>query len=285
MRRSRGPEALLGALLLLVGSPTGAQDAAPADAASSDAAPAAEAQADKPELALFGTIPIYWGEGNGMEDVLAGTATSHWARALLDQGHSLRPLATLLPNELAGHDALLIAQPRVLSPAENVALDGWVRGGGRLLLFVDPLLSGESRYPLGDSRRPQDVVLLSPLLRHWGLDLQFAADQSHDQEVREFAGMLLPHRLSGTLAALPDNTGCEIQGAGILGDCRIGAGRVVIVADADLLDLYHPAAGAEEAMLALIRRSFGPAGIALQNSDLAEGAHAQAVDKAVHNDP
>jgi len=281
-RRLQIPEALLGALLL-IGSPVAAQDTAPAGSASADIAPSEAAQ--KPALALFGTIPIYWGEGDGMEDVLAGTATAHWARAVLEQGHTLHPLATLLPQELAGHDALLIAQPRVLNPAENVALDEWVRGGGRLLLFADPLLSAESRYPLGDSRRPQDVVLLSPLLRHWGLDLRFAAEQSRTRNVREIAGVLLPHQLSGTFAALPDAAGCEIQGAGIIADCRIGAGRVTIVADADLLDLYHPAAGAEEAVLALVQRTFGSAGIALQNSDLPGPAHAQAVDKAVQNDP
>lgn len=283
MPRRLCPDGLLGALLLLSGSPAAAaQDDSRAAPALTDAA--AHNAAEKPALALFGTIPIYWGEGNGMEDVLAGTATAHWARALLEQRHALRPLATLLPEELAGQRALLMAQPRVLDPAENVALDQWVRDGGRLLLFVDPLLSAESVYPLGDPRRPQDVVLLSPLLRHWGLDLQFAADQSADRQVREIAGMLLPHQLSGSFVILPDEAACRVQGAGIIAECHIGAGRVVIVADAELLDLYHPAAGAEEAMSALVRRAFDPADASLQNSDLAGGLPTQAVDKAVEND-
>lgn len=280
LRRPPIAEALLGALLLLAGAPAVAQEIAPVSSAS---APAKAAQ--KPTLAVFGTIPIYWGEGNGMEDVLAGTATAHWARALLEQGHALHPLATLLPEELASHDALLMAQPRVLSPAENVALDRWVREGGRLLLFADPLFSAESLYPLGDLRRPQGVVLLSPLLRHWGLDLRFADDQPQARGVREIAGLLVPHQLSGTLAVQPDSAGCEIQGSGILADCQIGGGYVVILADAELLDLYHPPAGAEEAVLALVQRAYDPSAVALQNSNLAEVASGQPVDKAVQNTP
>jgi hypothetical protein len=279
VRRPRCPEALLAALLLLTGTPVLAgQDVPAPDLPTS-------ATAEKPRLALFGTIPIYWGEGDGMEDVLAGTATAHWARALLEQHHELHPLATLLAEDLAGHHALLIAQARVLNPAENVALDQWVRAGGRLLLFADPLLSAESRYPLGDLRRPQDVVLLSPLLRHWGLDLQFAADQTPARQMREIAGIVLPHQLSGTFAVLPESTGCVLQGAEILAECAIGKGRVVVLADAALLDLYHPAAGADEALLALVQRAFDPMDVAKQNNDLVEAPGLQAVDKAVHNDP
>lgn len=279
MRRRQPPEALLAALLLLTGAPALAgQDLPRPDAA-------APITADKPRLALFGTIPIYWGEGDGMEDVLAGTATAHWARALLEQRHALHPLATLLAEDLAGHDALLVAQPRVLNPVENVALDQWVRAGGRLLLFADPLLSAESRYPLGDRRRPQDVVLLSPLLRHWGLDLRFVADQAPARQTREIAGMLLPQQLSGTFAALPGSAGCVLQGAEILADCVLGEGRAVILADAALLDLYHPAAGADLALQALVQRAFGPVDVAMQNNDLAEAPRLQPVDKAVHNDP
>ncbi|WP_152608504.1 motility-associated ABC transporter substrate-binding family protein [Croceibacterium mercuriale] len=279
MRRRRRPEALLAALLLLTGAPAlAAQDVSRPDVA-------APATPDQPQLALFGTIPIYWGEGDGMEDVLAGTATAHWARALLEQHLALHPLATLLAEDLAGHHALLIAQPRVLNPAENVALDQWVRAGGRVLLFADPLLSAESRYPLGDRRRPQDVVLLSPLLRHWGLDLRFDADQAPVRQVREIAGILLPHQVSGTFATLPESTGCVLQGAEILADCVVGEGHVVILADAAVLDLYHPPAGAEEALLALVQRALAPTGSIKQNNDLADPPDLQPVDKAVHNNP
>ena len=284
MHRRRAPEALLAASLLLTGGPILADPDLPQTEAPPPA-PAEPAPIDRPSLALFGTIPIYWGEGDGMEDVLAGTATAHWARALLERRHALHPLATLLDGDLAGHHALLIAQPRVLSPAENVALDRWIRGGGQVLLFADPLLSAESRHPLGDRRRPQDVVLLSPLLRHWGLDLRFAADQPPDRQVREIAGMLLPHQLSGTFGLLSDSTGCALQGAEILADCALGGGRVVILADAALLDLYHPAAGAEEALEALVLRAFGPEGAVMQNNDLARAPRLQPVDKAVHNGP
>ena len=52
-----------------------------------------------------------------------------------------------------------------------------MRGGGRVLLFADPMLTRHSAFALGDRRRPQDVVLLSPILARWRLELQF--DESH----------------------------------------------------------------------------------------------------------
>ena len=40
-------------------------------------------------------------------------------------------------------------------PAEDlVALDDWVRGGGRVLLLADPMLEWPSKRPLGDPLRP-----------------------------------------------------------------------------------------------------------------------------------
>ena len=66
----------------------------------------------------------------------------------------------------------MMIQPRPLSPQENVALDNWVAAGGRLLLFADPALTEDSAFAIGDRRRPQDVVLLSPILARWGLELE-----------------------------------------------------------------------------------------------------------------
>src|SRR5688500_18207995 len=134
-------------------------------------------QANVPELGLMGTIPIYWGEAGDFGEVLAGSGNAHWARARLETDYQLSPLDTLDEDSLAGIDLLLLAQPRALSPAENVALDAWVRGGGRLLLFADPMLTGESRFAIGDRRRPQDVILLSPILDHWGLAVAFDDDR------------------------------------------------------------------------------------------------------------
>jgi len=166
-------------------------------ACHADEAPAAD-PAELPELGIMGTIPIYWGESAGFGDVLAGKGTPHWAKAQLEAHYRLLPLDMLSPDSLDGLDFLLLAQPRALSPAENVALDDWVRAGGRLLLFADPLMTGGSSFPIGDRRRPQDVALISPILDHWGLSMAFdderepgyalvpamgyGADQTHELE-------------------------------------------------------------------------------------------------------
>ncbi len=186
----RGASAALAAALLFL----------PAACSASEPAPVAVAS-DLPELGLMGTIPIYWGESEGIGQLLAGEVTSHWARGRLEADFNLNPLDTLSTETLRGLHYLLLAQPRALSPAENVALDAWVREGGHLLLFADPMLTGESQFAIGDRRRPQDVILLSPILEHWGLDLQFDMDQAPGFAVVQASGTPLPVNLPGTFAA------------------------------------------------------------------------------------
>ena len=178
-----------------------------------------------PELGLMGTIPIYWGEAEGFGELLNGAGSGHWARARLEAGYRLRPLDALGDEDLAGLDFLLLAQPRALSPAENVALDKWVRGGGRLLLFADPMLTGESRFAIGDRRRPQDVILLSPILGHWGLALEFDEDQAAGYALLPAAGASIPVNLPGAFALREGETECALAAANVLADCEIGSGR------------------------------------------------------------
>jgi len=209
-----------------------------------------------PELGLMGTIPIYWGEAGDFGEVLAGDSAAHWARPRLEAHFRLRPIDSLAGPGLAGLDYLLLAQPRALSPAENVALDSWVRDGGKLLLFADPMLTGESRFAIGDRRRPQDVILLSPILQHWGLGLQF--DDSSDEEATavRMSDVQVPVDLPGTFVARDGEADCEIR-AQVLAVCAIGRGRAVILADAALLDLHHAHPEAPAALDWLLAESFG----------------------------
>ena len=213
-----------------------------------------------PELGLAGTIPIYWGETGNFGDLLAGGGEGHWARARLEAGFRLNPLDTLTGESLAGIDFLLLAQPRAPSPAENVALDAWVRAGGRLLLFADPMMTGESRYAIGDRRRPQDVILLSPILRHWGLTLEFDDDRDPGPALVRGAAASIPVNLPGALTLGEGEADCRMLVSDVLASCSIGEGRAVILADAALLDLHqrHPAASA--AFDWLVAQSFGRAG-------------------------
>lgn len=242
MRLRRGAERALAAGLLLLSS---------GGCRAEGAGPAGEAL-ERPELGLMGTIPLYWGEQAAFGDALSGKGSAHWARAQLETRYMLRPLDTLSDASLAGLDFLLLAQPRALSGAENVALDTWVRAGGLLLLFADPLLTGESHFAIGDRRRPQDVILLSPILEHWGLRLQF--DEGQPGGVTESSGEPpIPLNLPGHFVAEGD---CAVESAGVLARCAIGKGRLLVLADAALLDLYDPSPAAPAALDWLLEQGF-----------------------------
>lgn len=220
----------------------------------------------RPPLGLFATLPIYWGDTARLSDLLADDRQAHWARRALERDYTLRPLDVLEPGEagggLSGLRYLLMAQPRALAPAENVALDEWVRDGGRLLLFADPMLTEESPFPLGDKRRPHDVVLLSPILAHWGLQLRFDAEQQGGTHAVPVLGAQMPVDLHGRLVAAPASkargASCAVLAEGLAARCRIGRGDALIIADAALLDGHAPDRRARSAALAVLTmQAFG----------------------------
>lgn len=181
------------------------------------------------------SLPLIWGEAQDVGELLQAGPASGWVREELERRFALAPLDVLEAEPLAALDHLMLAQPRALSPAENVALDAWVRGGGKLLLFADPMLTRHSRYPIGDRRRPQDVVLLSPILAHWGIELLFDADQPEDEKTVAIEGIAIPVNLGGSFR-LVTQSGCALAGGGLMARCRIGAGEVLLLADAAVLD-------------------------------------------------
>ena len=222
--------------------------------------------AERAPLLLMGTIPIYWGEAGELTDLLNGGATPHWARGLLEQRFTLVPIDTLSAETLpasGGH--LLLAQPRTLSAPENVALDAWVRAGGHVLLFADPLMTGESRFSIGDRRRPQDVALLSPLLTHWGLDLHLADDQQPGLRFVTDAEGTLPVNLAGTLTPA-EGADCTVSREALVATCHLGAGRAVVVADAAMLDIEGPWPGAAESLDSLLATLAGGDGEAVHTA-------------------
>ncbi|GMM93273.1 DUF4350 domain-containing protein [Qipengyuania sp. MTN3-11] len=183
------------------------------------------------------TLPIYWPESEAFGDFLREQSEPGWVRRTIEADHRLQPIDTLAAETLSGVDLLLLAQPRALSPAENVALDDWVRGGGRVLLFADPMLTRHSHFPIGDRRRPQDVVLLSPILGRWGLELTFDAGQPEGERDIATPDGALPVNLTGRFQPREGGeAACATEADGVIASCRIGRGRAVLVADAALLD-------------------------------------------------
>jgi hypothetical protein len=232
--------------------------------AAPSAARSGQEQASLPTLALMGTIPIYWGEADSIEQSLAGNANPHWARAQLEESFRLQPLDVLDREKLAGVDLLLMAQPRALSGPENVALDAWVHDGGRLLLFADPLMTGHSRFAIGDRRRPQDVILLSPLLSHWGLDLLFDDSQPEGLSTREIAGTAIPVDLPGHFATTGSD--CTLAAGGLFAACSLGKGRASILADAAVLDQARSDQLGGPALNSLVKIAFSQIGDAAGQS-------------------
>ncbi|HSJ78912.1 MAG TPA: hypothetical protein VK913_09295 [Erythrobacter sp.] len=225
--------------------------AEPLPAGPADTAPAAERQ----PLGLMTSLPLYWPEGAGMTDLAAGRAAPPWQRAALEQQYLLLPLDTLSPkpglspdapetDPLAGLARLAVIQPRGLSPADNVALDEWVRAGGRLLLALDPALTGDYDAPFGDPRRPVDSALIPPVVARWGLAISF--DEAQEAAVVETAidQTRLPLALAGKVAVIdPGAAACVLTAKDAVAVCKVGKGQVTLIADAAVFE--HPELGGE----------------------------------------
>lgn len=194
----------------------------------------------KPSLGLMTTLPLQWSEG-GIEADLGPDAKPHPAYGRLQAQYDVRPLDSFEDLEKQPPSLLLLAQPRALSPSELVKLDAWVRGGGHLLILADPALQWGSLYPLGDKRRPLFTSLLSPLFAHWGLEMVLPMNDPQALVLRSVDGLTLRTQTPGEWLAKAGKASaeCKISGEKLLADCRVGKGRALLFADADLLDTVY----------------------------------------------
>ncbi len=193
----------------------------------------------RPQATLMTALPLIWGEGDA-QDILQGRSARSETLAIVEKTVDVRAIDVISRLTL-GQGVAIIAQPRRLLPAELVALDQWVRDGGRAMIFADPELIWPSRFPAGDSRRAPPVELLDPLFAHWGIAL---GDSDRAAQTIQIDGKAVRISASGAWTG-PKN--CTVVVAPVL-DCRIGKGRALLVGDADMLDarLWQPA-GAENA--------------------------------------
>jgi hypothetical protein len=183
----------------------------------------ADVEQVKPTLLLLTSLPLIFNDQFSLE------GSSSPALKILQRRYHVVPISTTSPAELSKGRLALLAQPPAQAPENLVALDDWVRGGGRLLLLADPMLEWPSERPLGDPLRPPPMFVDTGLLQHWGLRLD-APDQ-RGAATRQLGGYRVltasPGTLSGSCAIDPDRLGAR---------CAIGKGRATIIADADLLD-------------------------------------------------
>jgi hypothetical protein len=235
---------------------------------TAEAPPLESSAQERLELGLMTSLPLYWQLGADLSDIVAGNAAAPWQREAMEQRYALVPLDTLSPiagltpdlpetDPLAGLTRLAVIQPRGLSPADNVALDDWVRGGGRLLMVLDPQLTGEYELPLGDPRRPSDGALIPPVLARWGLAVAFDEDQAEGRRAVPLGEGFVPVHLAGEVRLREGGAdACTLTAQGVAARCRIGAGHVTVFADAALFeDAPNPAARGE-AIAALLRFAF-----------------------------
>lgn len=224
--------------------------------ACSDAA--VPTQAPQQPLGLMTSLPLYWPEGTDIADLAAGRAAVPWQRTAIEQDYAIVPLDTLSPipalspdtpevDPLAGLTRLAVIQPRGLSPADNVALDAWVRAGGRLLLALDPALTGDYATPLGDPRRPVDGALIPPVAARWGLAVSFDVEQAAVVTTAKIGAApatapatttatALPLALAGRIAVIDPAAACTVLADGAAATCVVGKGRVTLIADAALFE-------------------------------------------------
>jgi hypothetical protein len=196
-------------------------------------------QAKRPELLLLTSLPIVFGEEFSVRQ------NGSPALKALETGYKVVPISTTAPQELAKGRLLLMAQPLGQAPLDLVALDHWVRKGGRVMLLADPLLEWPSARPLGDPLRPPPSFVDTGLLGHWGLRLD-APDKRGPRRLT-LAGRpvetVSPGALFGT---------CPIPADRLVARCRIGKGKATVVADADLLDVDDLGPGAAQNLDAVL---------------------------------
>lgn len=259
------PERLLAALAapLLLAACGGEEMRAPERPREAEAG-----QEARPELGLMTSLPLYWPLGAELGDIAGGRIAAPWQRAALEQGFALVPLDTLSPiaaitpglaetDPLAGLERLAVIQPRGLSPADNVALDDWVRGGGMLLLVLDPQLTAEYDLPLGDPRRPSDSALIPPVLARWGLEIVFDEDQDEAPRAVPLGEGFVTVRLAGEVRLREGgDAACTLAAGGVAARCRVGAGLVTVFADAALFEDGPAAAVRARAIAALLDHAF-----------------------------
>ena len=137
------------------------------------------------------------------------------------------------PEQLPAQGLLLAVQPQAMTAERLVALDKWVRDGGRLVLMADPILRFESERPLGDRFRPPLRYADTGLLQHWGLRLDDAVDNRTEAAEIDF-GRGIRVSAAGMGSFTRAGGACTLSPTRAVARCRIGKGYATLVAAADL---------------------------------------------------
>jgi hypothetical protein len=210
--------------------------------------PPPRSDAQRPTLLLLTSLPLVFSDSFSLHGGSPALKT-------LETRYRVAPISVTSPAELGKGRLLLMAQPFAQTAENLVALDDWVRRGGRVLLLADPMLEWPSKRPLGDPSRPPPMFADTGLLAHWGLRLD--APDERGPMLRGLAGREIQTVSPGTLFGR-----CMISADRLVAHCAIGRGEAVVVADADFLNLAGMDGPIDDnlpALLGELERLDGPA--------------------------
>ena len=185
-----------------------------------------------PPATMLTGLPLRWSADDDMAAMIAAGTNEDPALVRLRASGPVEIVDSLVDHPPSSGAALLLAHPRALAPRELVAIDAFVRGGGRAVILADALTGWPMRHPIGDPRNPPVTSLLTPLLDHWGVTLAGAPAGEKGRSV-EVEGARLRLFSAGRFERLP--SACRAFAGGRVVRCPIGRGEVWLVGDADLL--------------------------------------------------
>ena len=244
--------------------------------------PQSSQKADREPLGLMTSLPLYWPLGGEVVALVSGKNEIPWVRQRLERNYELIPLDSFVDEAsaaeegsgggeevslLSGMERLLVVQPRAVGSADNVALDQWVRDGGKLLYALDPMLAGQYGVRWGDPAHPIVHALVPPVFARWGLEVQFIEAQPFALRELDYPAGRLPVVMTGEfLVSKPSSNSseddiatrgeCELLAEGAIARCQVGRGRVTAIADAALFEMPKADDRAREQFDTLIEWAF-----------------------------
>jgi ABC-type uncharacterized transport system involved in gliding motility auxiliary subunit len=144
---------------------------------------------------LITTLPI-----NGIDPQQAmrmgGQAPPPWVvMEQVSQLFEIRPIAGNAVSIPSDVDVLMVVHPKGLSEATLYAIDQFVMGGGRALLFLDPFSEADRPDPRQQQGIPSRSSSLGKLPKAWGFEVdgtKFVGDLQHAIKVRfEHKGQMI----------------------------------------------------------------------------------------------
>jgi len=178
-------------------------------------------------------LPLRWSAEGDMAAMIAEGMSDDPALQRIAAAGPVRLIDSLIDHPPAPGGTLFLAHPRALAPRELVAVDAFVRGGGRAVILADALSGWPARHPLGDPRNPPVTSLLTPLLDHWGVTLGAAPAGERRPLAIDIDGARLRLFSAGRFERFPAT--CQAYAGRRIVHCRIDRGEAWLVGDADLI--------------------------------------------------